>query len=136
VPVGRRFSQRPRRVLLGDVADLAPLLTRGAVGYFVAVGGGRASWQITSSGYRQSRGRLSVAHPVQLREPVPVAVLTGPLTASAAEAVAIAFQAQPDTRRFGAATFGVPSGRALYRLADRAKLAITESRDADRTGHI
>ncbi|MFJ6775483.1 S41 family peptidase, partial [Kitasatospora sp. NPDC091257] len=67
---------------------------------------------------------------------VPVAVLTGPGTGSAGEAVTIAFIGRPDTRSFGARTYGVPTGNAAHRLSDGAVVLLTGAAEADRTGRI
>ncbi|MGV9658891.1 S41 family peptidase [Streptomyces koyangensis] len=59
----------------------------------------------------------------------PVAVLTGPRTASAGEAVAIAFRERPDTRTFGDPTSGVPTANAPYPLSDGALVVLTTARE-------
>ncbi|GAA3815984.1 S41 family peptidase [Streptomyces phyllanthi] len=64
----------------------------------------------------------------------PVAVLTSGATASAGEAVVVAFHGRPDTRFFGESTRGVPTGNQPHRLSDGAVLNLTEAKDADRTG--
>jgi carboxyl-terminal processing protease len=66
----------------------------------------------------------------------PVAVLTDFITASAGEAVAIAFQGRPDTRSFGQPTAGVPTGNLSIRLNDGAVLNITTSYMVDRNGVV
>lgn len=66
----------------------------------------------------------------------PVAILTGTNTASAAEAVVIAFQGRPNTRRFGNVTRGAPSyNRAIF-MPDYALIFLTTMLDADRAGKI
>lgn len=57
-----------------------------------------------------------------------------PATASAGEAVVVAFRGRPATRFFGEQTRGVPTGNDAYRLSDGAMLILTEVKDADRTG--
>jgi carboxyl-terminal processing protease len=64
-----------------------------------------------------------------------VAVLIDQRTASAAEAVLIAFRGRLHTRSFGRATAGVPTGNVCHRLADGSLLAVTESVAVDRTGN-
>ncbi|MET7506377.1 S41 family peptidase [Streptomyces albidoflavus] len=66
----------------------------------------------------------------------PVAVLTGPRTASAGEAVAIAFRERPGTRTFGEPAVGVPTADAPYPLPDGALVVLTTAREADRTGRV
>ncbi|MFF4533526.1 hypothetical protein ACFY1P_30150 [Streptomyces sp. NPDC001407] len=40
------------------------------------------------------------------------------------------------TRGFGRPTAGVPTGNATYNVADGALIALTEAREADRTGRV
>ena len=51
-----------------------------------------------------------------------VAVLTGPMTASAGEVVAVAFRGRAHTKSFGAATAGATTAPQTYRLADGAEM--------------
>ncbi|MFI8166039.1 hypothetical protein ACIGAN_06725 [Streptomyces sp. NPDC085931] len=46
----------------------------------------------------------------------------------------VAFRGRPDTRSFGEATTGLPTGNVRHRLSDGAILNLTEVKDADRTG--
>jgi C-terminal processing protease CtpA/Prc len=64
----------------------------------------------------------------------PVAVLTGPLTGSSGEFVALAFRGRPHTRSFGEPTYGVPTGNDSKQLGDGALIALTTHLGADRTG--
>lgn len=63
-----------------------------------------------------------------------VAVLVGRNTASAAEAIAIAFEGRPRTRFFGEPTAGIPTGNELYPLSDGSALLLTTAIGVDRTG--
>jgi C-terminal processing protease CtpA/Prc len=64
----------------------------------------------------------------------PVAVLTNRLTASAGEAVVVAFRGRPDTRSFGEPTNGIPTSNVGAVMSDGAWLIVTASSDTDRTG--
>ena len=64
----------------------------------------------------------------------PVAVLIGPTTASAAEAILIAFTGRPNTRSFGAATAGMPTGNSGISLSDGSLLVLTTTVGVDRNG--
>ena len=110
-----------------DAARLRrPLLGDGEVGAFVAPDGTRTPWRIESGTPRQYADRWG---PEPLARPMPpVDVLTGPRTASAGEAVAIAFRGRPDTRSFGEPTFGVPTANAPYLLSDGALVVLTTAR--------
>jgi carboxyl-terminal processing protease len=60
--------------------------------------------------------------------------LTGMKTASAGEAIVVAFRGRPDTRSFGLYTAGVPTGNEGFTLSDGAVIALTVGVNADRTG--
>jgi carboxyl-terminal processing protease len=64
----------------------------------------------------------------------PVAVLTGPNTASGGELVAVAFRGRPDTRSFGFQTYGATNGPHAFRLADGAELVFGVNYFVDRRG--
>jgi carboxyl-terminal processing protease len=66
----------------------------------------------------------------------PVAVLIGPMTISAGEAVTVAFRGRPHTRSFGLPTAGAPNGPVIYRLADGAAVRVSVALDVDRQGHV
>ncbi|WP_137914803.1 S41 family peptidase [Rudaea sp. 3F27F6] len=66
----------------------------------------------------------------------PIAVLTGPQTASSGEVVAVAFRGRPNTRSFGAATAGLSTGNRTFSLGDGSMLALTTVVDMDRDGHV
>jgi C-terminal processing protease CtpA/Prc len=65
----------------------------------------------------------------------PVAVLTDGETASAAEAVEVAFIGRAQTRSFGSPTYGIPTGNELRDLSDGSALNLTEEISLDRLGH-
>jgi len=64
----------------------------------------------------------------------PVAVLLGRQTASAGEAVAVAFQGRPRTRTFGHPTWGLTTAIAVFPLRDGAELNLAVAPFVDRTG--
>ncbi|MFE7094380.1 S41 family peptidase [Streptomyces erythrochromogenes] len=132
---------------------LAPLLGDGHLGAFVDPDGNQAAWAL-------NKGQLSVGGVVipkdlpsdiatgadaiedyvthndyVLKQPrPPVAVLTGPSTASAAEAALIAFRGRPESRSFGLPTAGLATGNVAHSLNDGALLLVTSAADIDRTG--
>ncbi|KRE96776.1 hypothetical protein ASG87_15750 [Frateuria sp. Soil773] len=94
--------------------------------------------------FRGSSGRLS---PFGATDPMddglptgpdlqhaPVAVLTGPRTASSGEVVAVAFRGRPATRSFGQPTAGLSTGNAPVALPDGSTIFLTEAVDVDRNG--
>ena len=64
----------------------------------------------------------------------PVAVLVGPRTASAGEAVAVAFRGRPNTHFVGAPTAGLATSTMSFSLPDGAELFLAVGYLADRTG--
>ncbi|MFD8145373.1 S41 family peptidase [Streptomyces sp. NPDC059708] len=118
-------------------AVAAPFLGEGTVGAFALADGTRTPWYVENR--RPSlNGRESPwgpADPVGTADP-PVAVLTDGRTASSAEALLVAFRGRPNTRTFGAGTYGVPTGIEGFPLSDGAVIALTTVRDVDRTGRV
>jgi carboxyl-terminal processing protease len=66
----------------------------------------------------------------------PVAVLTGPATASAGETVAVAFRGRTKTRSFGSPTGGLTTGPHGYQLADAAEVFFATTYYVDRRGIV
>jgi len=125
------------------LADVGPILGEGPAGAFVAPGQ-RITWVYQNGEALQESGRQTflapgaqVADPYHLKRPwPPVAVLTSPLTASAGEAVVVAFRGRPNTRSFGEPTAGIPTANGSKVMSDGAVIVLTEAFDADRTGHV
>ncbi len=116
------------------LAVALPLLAGdGMLGAFVTRTGTCTPWW--ARGRRVGTGRMASARGRgPLRLPGPVAVLTDGRTASAAEAVAVAFRGVSTARSYGAATHGLSTGNETVLLPDGALLVITSCRFADRTG--
>ncbi|MGN5636428.1 S41 family peptidase [Streptomyces sp. AC154] len=119
----------------GPLAAVGPLLGDGTVGSAVYADGKKSPWTLKNGTPSQYLDSWGPAKPLARPAP-PVAVLTSRRTASAAEALTIAFRGRPDTRTFGEATKGVPTANAPYRLSDGALVILTVAREADRTGHL
>ncbi|MFF4410231.1 S41 family peptidase [Streptomyces sp. NPDC001262] len=117
------------------LAVLGRVLGDGDVGMFVGPDGKKSVWTVEDGNPRDGEASWGSGAPVAHPD-APVAVLTGKATASAGEAVAIAFRGRPDTRFFGQRTLGLPTGNNAHRLSDGAVLILTEGKDADRTGRI
>ena len=118
------------------LAGIGPLAGAGEVGAF-ASGHGSADWSYDAElGAAKSAtyelAKVSEPHP--LRDDLPVALLTGPLTAGAGEAIVVAFAGRARTRRFGEGTRGLPTSNTQIPLADGALLVLTVTVHADRTG--
>ncbi len=81
------------------------------------------------------RPKLSASVPYTLRAPAPrVAVLQDGGTGSAGEAIAISFIGRPNTRSFGAATYGVSNVNWSFSLSDGGSLQLLVALDRDRNG--
>lgn len=108
------------------------------VGYFVDFAGDMVPWRYEDGvAYIDSDPQATIAEPYRLLDPAaPVAVILGPRTASAGEAIAVAFQGRPNTRSFGDPTFGVPTGNEVFTLTDGAGIALTMAQFVDRTGQM
>ena len=65
-----------------------------------------------------------------------MAVITDGATASAGEAVAIAFRGRSGTRSFGTPTCGLTTSNTPFALSDGSTLWLATSFDADRTRRI
>jgi len=118
------------------LAGVGPILGEGEVGSFVDPDGVKQVW-----GYVHGQAQLAgsaiigAESPYQLKHPLPpAAVLTGPVTASAGEAIVVAFRGRPHTPSFGEPTAGVPTANDAFPLSDGALLVLTVAVDADRTG--
>lgn len=118
------------------LAAIGPLAGSGKLGAFVSAHSS-ADWGYDAeTGVAKSADYelAKVDKPHRLRDTLPVAVLTGPLTTQFGEALAIAFAGRAKTRRFGEGTRGIPIGNTSMPLADGALLVVTVTIDADRTG--
>lgn len=111
-------------------AGLKPFLGDVPIGSVQTPDGARESWT--------AGARVVARMPATLRalEMAWVAIVTGPRTASAGEAVAIAFRGRPNTRSFGQPTYGVSTGNSGFTLPDGSLLMLTTSVQADRTGQV
>ena len=118
------------------LAGVGPILGEGVAGSFVDPDGVKQAWGY-SNGQAQLAGStiIGAESSYHLKHPLPpVAVLTGPVTASSGEAITVAFRGRPHTRSFGEPTAGVPTDNDAFSLSDGALLVLTVAVDADRTG--
>jgi hypothetical protein len=91
--------------------------------------------------YHIDDGAMRVEHAtlttrVSLRDGGPVAVLTGPMTASAGEAVALALTGTPLRRTFGLPTSGQSSGTIPIALPVRGYLLVAIAASVDAAGEL
>jgi carboxyl-terminal processing protease len=114
---------------------LTSLLGTPPYGSFVAEGG-RTMWDMRPAWMNLSEEGVA---PVDVKlaakqAGMPVAVLIGPLTGSSGEFTAMAFAGRPHTRFFGQPTAGYLTSNASHDLPDGARLLVSDSWAADRTG--
>jgi carboxyl-terminal processing protease len=110
------------------LAVAAPLLPDGVLGHFLLPDGRVQTWSA-------HRGRIRLGRKTMARSPTrrlpdgrtPIAVLTSHHTASAGEAVALAFRAQPRARLIGAPTAGMTTGNRTHVLRDGTRLHISSA---------
>lgn len=119
----------------------APLLriTTGAIEDVgaIATSDEPSRWQLTPSSVRLgARVIVDLGTPgYRLKQPgAPVAVLTGPRTASSGEATVLAFRGRPQTRSFGQPTAGMSTANEMRPLVDGSALLLTTSVMRDRNG--
>ncbi|HEL4245200.1 S41 family peptidase [Stenotrophomonas maltophilia] len=106
------------------------------VGSFAAADG-PTRWQLTPSSVRlgeRVRVDLGGAGYLLKHPGAPVAVLTGPRTASSGEATVLAFRGRPQTRSFGQPTSGLSTANVMRPLVDGSALLLTTSVMQDRNG--
>ena len=117
------------------LAAVGPILGEGELGGLVDASGSRQLWEYRKgSVFEGGRCRASTRHAYRLKQPMPaVAVLTSRLTASAGEAVVVAFRGRPNTRCFGEPTAGVPTGLDNKALPDGGLLRLSTVAFCDRT---
>lgn len=120
------------------LAGLGPLFSAKTVGYLVDVDGKREPW-----GYKKkapfcgSYTGTPATNPVKLKNKnLPMAVLIGPQTGSSGEIVVLSFVGNKNTRLFGQPTWGISTGNGDFELPDGARLFLTSTIMADRTGKL
>jgi hypothetical protein len=122
------------------LAGLGPLVGEGRLLSWIRPDGRRGEWtqrhgmvEVTP-GMEPDRRLVSVTAPELELPGVPVAVLIGPRTAAAGEALALAFRGRPNTRFFGEPTAGRSQARERVRLSDGAVVRYATGRMYDRNG--
>lgn len=115
------------------LAGIGPILGEGVCGYFKD-GGDFRSWSYQKGGsYMSDAAQTEVLEPyTTYLKNAPVAVLTGPKTASSGEVVTAAFKNRPNSRSFGTHTAGYSTGNANYSLSDGSMIFLASSVYTDR----
>jgi carboxyl-terminal processing protease len=121
------------------LAGIGPLLGGGQIGAFLDAQGKKEIWSYQAG--KALVGAVVAATsskaPAKLKNPLPlVAVITGKQTASAGEAVVVAFRGRPETRSFGEPTGGFATAVQGFELKDRSWLGISVAVFVDRDGNL
>ncbi|HEY3748883.1 MAG TPA: S41 family peptidase [Pseudonocardiaceae bacterium] len=115
------------------LAVAATLLPDGVLGHFGLPDGSYLVWSLNRGRLRLDGKRMARSHsPAHQGGDVPIAVLVSRHTASAGEAVAVAFAGLPTVRLIGAPTAGFTTGNSTHVLRDGTRLHISGSYYADR----
>ena len=119
------------------LSGLGPILGSGPVAGQLNAAGTRTMWTYADGTvFSGETPTVGVDQPYRVVNPDPaVAVLTSGLTASAGEAVTIAFRGRPNTRSFGEKTTGLTTFNVRKRMPDGAFLDILNAVDIDRAGN-
>jgi carboxyl-terminal processing protease len=99
----------------------------------------RVSWLSIKGASVLVDGQLQVAGSTTVKLAIPnapIAVLTGPVTASAAELALVGLTGRGGVRVFGEPSVGVTSGNLGRVLPDGSFVAVTNVYDVDRVGHV
>lgn len=121
------------------LTGLGPLLGEGICGYFIDNNQNKSSWF-----YRDGEAGIDTKTITKISKPSyklinnlnPIAVLTGPRTASSGEVVVTAFHSKNNVRFFGESTCGLSTGNANFMLSDGSMILLTSSIYADREENI
>lgn len=122
------------------LAGISPILGSGVVGYFITPDESSMQWEVAHGESRldgETRSAVAVPTPdLKFRAPQPVAILTGPTTASSGEAVVVAFRCRERVKQFGSKTRGLTTANNGFELSDSSLMALTVSTFADSCGTI
>jgi C-terminal processing protease CtpA/Prc len=125
LPALRREAHRRVTPTSGSLAALKPFLGDENLGSFARNFGRSAAWRAGDEVDPPDVAGPDLSH-------ARAAVLIGPRTASAGEAVTIAFRGRPNTRSFGAATAGLTNGNGTFPLPDGSTIVLASVEELDR----
>jgi hypothetical protein len=120
------------------LAGIGPLLGDGVCGYFVS---DNAKIPISYNNGAAMQGRnvrcktTGIGYHTRIKNKW-IILLTGPLTSSAGEIVALSFRGKEQTYLYGEATAGYTTANATYTMSDQSILVLTVCREADRNGRV
>ncbi len=117
------------------IAGLGPLIGEsGIIGYFIDPFGVADAWEYhDGASWLSGKVIQSVSTAYHLQRPRPrVTVLQNTTISSAGEATLITFRQRPNTRSFGAASWGFSTANLSFPMTDGGLLILTVSTMADR----
>lgn len=117
------------------ISSVAGLLDDGVLGTFVNAHKQFVPWLLKDGTTTVGQMSYSLARAKPLTSvQIPVAVLIGPMTASAGEFTAMSFEGRPRTRFFGGESAGYVTANQPMPLSDGAVILMTSGWGIDRTG--
>ncbi len=121
------------------LTGIGPLLGNGICGFFLDNNGNKSPWfyRDGESGYNNTTITKISGQPYKLLNGSnPIAILTGPRTASSGEVVSTAFRNKSNTKSFGLNSAGLSTGNEIFKLSDGAIILLTTSIYVDRNGNV
>jgi C-terminal processing protease CtpA/Prc len=117
---------------------LAPLLGEGIMGYLVDADSNYFNWGISKGEVFYNDDQANeLPNPYRLNNKIEkLAVIIGPETASAGEAIAVSFKGAENSCFIGSPTRGKSTGNTGYDLSDGARIYVTRTKFADRNKNI
>ncbi|MBA4057608.1 MAG: hypothetical protein C0490_23035 [Marivirga sp.] len=120
------------------LAGLGPLLGNGICGYFIDNRNNKSSWYYKDGKAGVNSTEMSHVNstPYKLfNENNPIALLTGPSTASSGEVIVTSFRGKANVKCVGQSTAGLTTGNSNFTLSDGSMIFLTTSIYADRHGN-
>lgn len=116
------------------ITALSGLLGDGPLGTFESAHKKYSPWLLKNGQATEGQETDSPLLPAAQKNPVPVAVLLGPMTMSSGEYTAMSFEGRANTRFLGAPSGGYVTANAVVPLSDGAAIVMTVAWGMDRTG--
>ena len=115
------------------IAGLGPLFSSEKLGSLVDINGNAEAWYYSGGRYYfDGYEGWRVTQHYEVKERLPIAILTSDQTGSSGEIVAISFIGNERTRSFGTPTWGLTTGNGEFTLEDGAHIRLASTVMADR----
>jgi carboxyl-terminal processing protease len=125
--------------VMSMLCGIGPLLGEGVAGFLVTPENIYSKWAYSNgiAVYDDSKYQMKLADPYRLKNKIKkLAVIIGPKTASAGEALAVSFKGTKNSYFIGQPTSGCSTGTFGRKLSDGAVILFANSKFADRNKHI